>query len=256
VSDKSTTKSRATRNEQRTDTANEIAVQDFIASQYPPIEETVSATVQMGRALVPGALGMQTDDPKLFKAAVRLPECTVVLKSTSSKAKIPVLAAPPNSMESELDVSESEYLQLSQSATDIGVHIELPDGKIEPTQMGIEVVRDNVALAISLTEAPETPGVQGTPIVSHVDIHLVASSKESIVPIDRVMTKSDPCNVIAATICSMDFLEAQRMVMEINNAKLLQQELIRRDPSFASGSPFLDTVCGGVMKDKGINETG
>jgi len=255
VSEKLTAKSRATRNEQRMDTADEIAVQDFVAAQYPPIEETVSVTVRMGRALVSGALGMRTDDPKLFATAVRLPECTVVLQSTNAKAKLPVSAAPPNST-SEVDVSESDYVQLSQAATDIGVHIELPDGDIESTQPGMEVVRDNVAQVINLAEAPETPGVVGTPIVLHDDTHMGARSKESIDPSDRVMTKSDPCNVIAATICSRDFLEAQQMVREIDNAKLLQQELIRRDPSFASGSPFLDTVCGRVMNDRVIKETG
>jgi len=64
-------------------------VQDFIAAQYPPIEETVSSAVRMGRALVSGALGMRLDDPKYFETAVKLPECTVVLQSTHRKARAP-----------------------------------------------------------------------------------------------------------------------------------------------------------------------
>jgi len=61
-----------------TEISDALAVQDFIASQYPPIEETVSSTVRMGRELVSGALGMRTDDLKYFETAVKMPECTVV----------------------------------------------------------------------------------------------------------------------------------------------------------------------------------
>jgi len=61
-----------------TEICDALAVQDFIASQYSPIEETVSSTVRMGRALVSGAFGMRTDDPKYFETAVKMPECTVV----------------------------------------------------------------------------------------------------------------------------------------------------------------------------------
>jgi len=72
-----------------------------------------------------------------------------VLKSTKTKAKRPVSAAPPNSMESEMDVNWSECVQLSQSATDIGVHIELPDGEIESVRMMAEVVSDSAAQVAS-----------------------------------------------------------------------------------------------------------
>jgi len=56
-----------------------------------------------------------------------------VLQSTRKKAKAPVSAAPPNSIDSEVDVNESGDVTLSQSATDVGVCIELPEGAVEPT---------------------------------------------------------------------------------------------------------------------------
>jgi len=117
--------------------ADSLALQEFIVMQYPPVEEVVSSTVRMGRALVSGALGMRTDDPKLFATAVRLPGCTVVLQSTKSKAKVPVYAPPPNSIESDMKINDVEDVQLSQSTTDIGVHIELPDGGIELTPQSV-----------------------------------------------------------------------------------------------------------------------
>jgi len=64
-----------------------LAVQEFMAMQYPPVEELVSSPVRLGRALVSGALGMRNDDPTIFATAVRLPECTIVLHSTQSKSQ-------------------------------------------------------------------------------------------------------------------------------------------------------------------------
>jgi len=161
-----------------------LAAQEFIAAQYPPVGEVVSSAIRMGRALVSGALGMQTDDPKLFETAIKLPDCEVVIQSTRKKAKRPVSAAPPNSKESEVDSNESGDVQQSQSATDVGICIELPGGEIEPT----------------------------TPTESH------------------------------------------RILKEIDGSKLLQEELIRQDPSLASVSSFLSTVCGGGTRDKNIKK--
>jgi len=47
------------------DTAESLAIQDFIASQYPPLD-VVSSPVRLGRALVSEALGRKVDDPKMF----------------------------------------------------------------------------------------------------------------------------------------------------------------------------------------------
>jgi len=92
-----------------------LFAQEFIAAQYPPIVEGgVSDAIRMGRALVSGALGMQTDDPKLFDATVKLPDCVVVLQSTKKKARTPVFAPPPNSIDSEIDGNDSCEVLLSR----------------------------------------------------------------------------------------------------------------------------------------------
>jgi len=80
---------------------------------------------------VSGALGRKVDDPKMFETVVNIKECKVILQSTRKKSKVPVSAAPPNSTESERDMDESGSVQLSQSATDVGVHIGLPEVEVE-----------------------------------------------------------------------------------------------------------------------------
>jgi len=61
--------------------AQSLVIQEFIPAQYPPIvDECVSSTVRLGRALVSGALGRKNDDPKLFEATVELQECSVVIQ--------------------------------------------------------------------------------------------------------------------------------------------------------------------------------
>jgi len=120
----------------KTDSAEVAAakyVQDFLASQYPPVDEGVSSTVRQGRALVSGALGRRTDDPKLFDAAVNITECSVRLLTTSKKAKTPVSAPPPNSIESEMDRGDISDAHLSQSANELDVQIELPSMNVEST---------------------------------------------------------------------------------------------------------------------------
>jgi len=105
--------------------AQSLANQDAIASQYPPIvDESVSSTVRLGGALVSGALGRKNDDPKIFEATVKLQECSVVLHSTRRKAKTPVSAPPPNSIDSDVEGKEHDDVGMSQFTTDTGVNIE------------------------------------------------------------------------------------------------------------------------------------
>jgi len=95
------------------------------------MDEGVSSTVRLGRAFVSGALGRRTDDPKLFDAAVSIFECSVRLLTTARKAKTPVSAPPPNSIDSEVDRGDDNDTHLSQSATDLDVQIELPSANAE-----------------------------------------------------------------------------------------------------------------------------
>jgi len=139
------------------ESADSLFVQEFVALQYPPVEEVVSSTVRLGRALVSGALGMRTDDPKLFKTAMQLPDCSVVIRSTKRKAKAPVSAPPPNSIDSEMDMNDSDDIQLSQSATDVGVQIELPGLGVEAMLPEI-LAKEKVMISDKpiMTEAPPT----------------------------------------------------------------------------------------------------
>jgi len=87
--------------------------------------------VRLGKALVSGALGRRTDDPKIFGAAVNIIECSVKLQTTNKKAKAPVSASPRNSIDSgaEGEAASNDTtceVQLSQSATDLGTQIDLP----------------------------------------------------------------------------------------------------------------------------------
>jgi len=109
------------------ESAQSLANQDAIASQYPPIiDESVSSTVRLGRALVSGVLGKRNEDPKIFEATVELQECSVVLHSRRRKAKAPVSAPLPNSIESDVDVEGHDEVCMSHSTTDTGVNIDLP----------------------------------------------------------------------------------------------------------------------------------
>jgi len=101
---------------------------------------------------------MQTDDPKFFEATVKLPDCVVVLQSTRKKARTPVSAPPPNSVDYEVDGNDSCEVLLSQSATEVDVYIELPEGSIDTTTLERTCTGDRLALVdVSQTEAPYTP---------------------------------------------------------------------------------------------------
>jgi len=121
-----------------------LEAQEFIAGQYPPVEDSVSSTVRLGRALVSGALGRRTDDPKIFGAAVNMTECSVRIQTTRKKAKAPVSAAPPNSIDSEADTKGMSDIQLSLLATDLSTQIDLPGGGTEMELQGIHMTKDAI----------------------------------------------------------------------------------------------------------------
>jgi len=235
--------------------ADSLAVQEFIAMQYPPVEEVVSSPMRMGRALVSGALGMRTDDPKLFATAVRLPECTVVLQSTKSKAKVPVSAPPPNSFDSEVEINDVEDVQLSQSTTDIGVHIELPDGEIELTpQRIVDDGCNGSARDMSMMDAPVVPGIVSTPMMTQIDFEVTKKVGENAGEINRV-EKDSSNEKVACAPCDKGITESQGIMNKIDGAKLLHEELVRREPSLTSISTFLNTVCGGTAREKKSEKT-
>jgi len=199
--------------------AQSLEIQNFVASQYPVIDEGVSSTVRLGRALVSGALGKRNDDPKLLGAAINLVKCSVRIQTTQKKAKVPVSAAPPNSINSEVDCGDTCDAHLSQSATDLGTQIELPGDELE-------VVEPQVTKIPNPEIASKAGGHIGDEL-SEVPLSTQAGS-ESI---------TTPRKVILA-----DF---NRLMAEIEASSLVQEELIRTEPQLASTASFLSILSGG-----------
>jgi len=228
-----------------TEISDALAVQDFIASQYPPPEETVSSTVRMGRALVSGALGMRTDDPKYFETAVKMPECKVVIQSTRRKAKAPVSAPPPNSIESDRDLNESGDLQLSQSANNVGVYVELPGAVVAAVNVGLcaQEIVDNLSDVVT-TDTSRTPAI--APALEELPLKESPQGVEDSQPDAREGhdgSKERGVSIVGAR--EIGVVERRRILSEIEKAKLLRDEMIRQDQSLVNVAAFVRTVCGG-----------
>jgi len=231
-----------------------IQAQNFIAGQYPPVEEEVSSTVRLGRALVSGALGRRNDDPKMFGVAVDMMECSVNLQTTNKKAKAPVSAAPPNSIDSEVEGGAASNdttcdVQLSQSVTDLGTQIELPGGGLEAEAQGKDGIRDAGRKELEASVTPVPAGFAVPPPLSYAEDesggsgHRVRADPEILgwPEVGDKMVRS-PRNVILA--------EFNRMMEEIDVSTLVRNELIRTEPHPASAAFFLSVVSGGASPNK------
>jgi len=144
-----------------TEDLQSVQAQNFIAGQYPPVEESVSSTVRLCKALVSGALGTQTDDPKIFGVAVNMIECSVKLQTTNKKAKAPVSAAPRNSIDSEAEGGMASNdttcdIQLSQSVTNLGSQTELPSGDVETEPQEKDGIKDTGRKELERSVRPVT----------------------------------------------------------------------------------------------------
>jgi len=156
----------------------------------------------------------------LFGAAINIVECSVRLQSTKKKAKVPVSAAPPNSIESEADCGDASDAHLSQSATDLGTQIELPGGGVEGAE--------SQTIGASALDRTSNSGDQMGEKSAEVSISIPAGP-ESV---------TSPRKVILA-----DF---NRLMAEIEASSLVQEELIRTEPQLASAATFLEIVSSGV----------
>jgi len=107
---------------------------------------------------------------------------------------------------------------------------------------------------ISMTDAPVVPGIVSTPIVSHLEFKITEKPGENTGKISRAEKKSSNEKVAGAP-CDKVVTESQRMMNAIDGSKLLHEELIRREPSLASISSFLNTVCGGTAREKKAEKT-
>jgi len=173
----------------------------------------------------------RSDDPKMFETAVELVDCSVPSRTTNEKAEIPVSDRPPNSIDSDVEEDEANDARLSQSTTDTGVHIELPEVNTEMDDQAIaeSVHTDASVCAGDATDEPVAPGCVATPVVSKV-----VGARRSVV-----------------------LAEYNRRIDEIDASALMQVQLRKRDPTLASASSFLDVVTGGGTKRKrSVKEAG
>jgi len=92
------------------------------------------------------------------------------LQSTRKKAKVPVSSPPPNSIDSDVEAEETSDPHLSQSATDIGVQIKLPEGETEMTPRGLKGNTGKPATNEDVREAPVAPGIVLTPRIPSADV--------------------------------------------------------------------------------------
>jgi len=260
------------------ESAQSLANQDAIASQYPPIiDESVSSTVRLGRALVSGALGKRNEDPKIIVATVELQEFSVVLNSTRRKAKAPVSAPPPNSIESDVNVKEHDEVCMSHSTTDTGVNIDLPGSgqetgaeimDVDDVRDGMnetgdkctkEIVAEEMCTAISEPSFPDTPTAPGT-VATPVLQRSESTVKDKLVRVPS--QKRAACDSVAemasttGKVKEMKPQEHRRILCDIDGAELLREELARTNLELASVSFFLGIVCGdrcNTEKDKIIS---
>jgi len=225
--------------------AHATYVQNFVASQYLPMDEGVMSTVRLGRAFVSGALGRGTDYPKLFDAAVNMTDCSVRLSRTKQKAKTPVTAPPPNFIDSEMDRGDTSDAHLSQSATDLDVHIELPSVGTECTFQDMVGPFDEAAIG----EVPVAPGIVATPVKMgvfasvHATEDLMSGTSGSI---DGSKTTPTPRSVVLA--------EYNQLLKKIEASTLAQEELRRSEPDLASAASFLDVVTRGVEEGRKLRK--
>jgi len=231
-----------------------LEVQNFIAGQYPPVEEGVSSTVRLDRAFVSGALGKRTDDPKIFGAAINIIECSVRLQTTNKKAKTPVSAAPPNLLDSVAEGEAVSYnttfdVQLSQSATDLGTQIDLPGGDTEIKSREKYGNKDVSIKGVETPDTPVNPGLVATPLLPYAGGKSVESGRHVLDDPEMsdkqgvgAKTLRSPRNVILA--------EFNRMMEEVDVSTLVQKEHIRSEPHYASAASLLNVVSGGVSITK------
>jgi len=212
-----------------------LYAQEFIALQYSAAKEGVSSTERLGLSFVSGAMGRRTDDPKMFETSVELIDCSAPFRTTKEKAQVEVSNPPPNSIDSEVEEDESRGVHLSQSTTDMGVQIELPEGNAE---IGDQEVGGTIDKGLSkgvgiAGESSTTSGSMGTP--SRL-CHEGGSMTE--------VKKATPRSVILS--------EYNKLIEEIDASALMQEELRRTEPNLASASSFLNIVCGGTKRKRGV----
>jgi len=247
TTDKSSTRTKAVKKNMEAkptvvnETLESIEAQNFIASQYPPVDKGVLSGTRLGRSLVSGALGRCTDDPRMFDAAVGIVECSVVLRTTKVKAKAPVCKPSPNSIDSDAEEDITDDAHLSPSHTDTGVCIELPEGAAEATAIlkdAVTEVGGPIYVGTVTDDAPKTPGEVATPGTTGNDKEISVIVRDS-----QELTGTDKDGCIGRQMVgaprSVVLSDFNKMMNEIEISALLQEELRKTDPTLASVSSFV-----------------
>jgi len=105
------------------------------------------------------------------------------------------------------------------------------------------------------TEAPPTPGLIATPDISPVKINKTRDQQEGRGGEVRGEIEA-PSENKPVRKGDLTTVESQRILEEIENSKLVREELKKQDLALGSASSFLNVVCGGTSKDKGSQKTG
>jgi len=94
-----------------------------------------------------------------------------------------------------------------------------------------------------------------TPDPSPVKVNRIGvQHEESGCEISREKETSSECKIVKKG--ELTTLESHRILEEIENSKVLREELRKQDLSLASASSFLSMVCGGTSKGKGSQKMG
>jgi len=140
-------------------------------------------------------------------------------RSTKKEAKALGYAPPPNSIDSEMDMNDSANIQLSQSATDVGVQIDSPGLGVESMLQEILAKKEvRISNKPIMTEAPPTPGLIVTPDTSPVKVNRTGVQQERIRG-EISGEKEMPSEVKLVRKGDLTTLESQCILEEIENSK-------------------------------------
>jgi len=179
----------------------------------------------------------------MFGAAVNLPKCSVRIQTTKRKAKAPVSAAPPNSIDSEGEVEGTSDAQLSLFVTDLGTQIDLSGGGAEVKAQEIHGTKDATEEEGKTLDTSAALGNMMTPLLAYAREEIVASDRPEAQG-TKIQDKQDVTGKPPKTLRSVILADFSRLISEIDASTRLQEELIRTEPHLAFASSFLNVVSG------------
>jgi len=146
---------------------------------------------------------------------------------------------------------ETGEFHMSQSTTDTGIQIKLPEGGAKSVTLdrsGVTNV-DGQADAGNMTDGSETPGYIATPVQTNFEKgkKLTARTNEWVTETAKVSLAEIRNSVTPGGVVLSEF---KRMMKEIDASELMQEELRKIDPTLASASFFLSVVTGGAGRKK------